>query len=97
MPGSPAFSHEIDGAKFLFRSEASKTLFVADPTKYLPRFGGYCPWAVGHNYTAPADPEVWRIVDGKLYLNYNQGVQQKWIAEEGRLISAGEANWPGLH
>ena len=97
VPGSPEFSHEIDGAKFLFRSAASKALFVADPAKYMPQYGGYCAWAVGHNYTAPADPEAWKMVDGKLYLNYNKGVQQKWIAEEGKLISAGDSNWPGLH
>ena len=42
MPGSTEFSHEINGTKFLFRSEASKALFVADPAKYLPQYGGYC-------------------------------------------------------
>lgn len=97
VPGSPEFSHEFDGAKFLFRSETSKALFVADPAKYMPQYGGYCAWAVGHNYTAPADPEAWKMVDGKLYLNYNKGVQLKWIAEEGKLISAGDSNWAGLH
>jgi len=58
IPGSPEFSHEIEGAKFQFRSEASQALFVANPTKYLPQFDGYCAWAVGHNYTGPADPEA---------------------------------------
>ena len=97
MAGSPEFSHEIEGARFLFRSEVSKALFAANPTKYMPRFGGYCAWAVDHNYTAPADSKSWKMVEGKHYLNYNKAVQQKWIAEEGKLIPTGEANWPGLH
>ncbi|HAX75656.1 MAG TPA: YHS domain-containing protein, partial [Cyanobacteria bacterium UBA11372] len=39
---------------------------------------GFCAWAVSRGYTAPIDPDAWKIVDGKLYLNYNQGVQRSW-------------------
>lgn len=95
-PGSPTVRHEHNGVTFQFRSAESKALFLANPTKYLPQFGGYCAWAVGHNYTAPADPTAWKIIDGKLYLNYNASVQKKWDAERDQLIPAAEKNWPGL-
>jgi hypothetical protein len=39
---------------------------------------------VSRGYTADADPQAWKIVDGKLYLNYNKGVQQKWETDVPR-------------
>jgi YHS domain-containing protein len=91
--GKKEFSHEWNGAKWFFSSEENKNLFVADPEKYAPQFGGYCAWAVSHGYTADGDPEAWKIVDGKLYLNYNQDVKKKWEAEQDKLIKDGEKNW----
>lgn len=95
--GSPEFTAEHQGVKYQFSSAAHRDLFAANPSQYLPQFGGYCAWAVGNNYTAPADPEAWKIVEGKLYLNYNSAVQRKWMADENLLIRKGHANWPQLH
>jgi len=72
-------------------------LFAADPAKYAPQFGGYCAWAVSRNYTADIDPAAWKIVGGKLYLNYSKGVQQKWETDVTGNLSKAEANWPKLH
>jgi hypothetical protein len=83
-------------ATWRFASAENRELFIKDPQKHAPQFGGYCAWAVGHGYTANIDPEAWRIVDGKLYLNYSKGVQKMWEQDRGRWIEAGHANWPGL-
>jgi YHS domain-containing protein len=95
--GKPEFKHQWNGAEWHFSSAEHRDLFAKEPARYVPQFGGYCAWAVSNNYTAPVDPGAWKIIDGKLYLNYNKDVQKKW--EEGVLarIQAAEANWPGLH
>lgn len=95
--GDPAFSYDWQGAKWLFASAAHRDRFAAAPDRYAPQFGGYCAWAVSNNYTAPADPLAWKIVGGKLYLNYNRAVQRKWEVELESRIPSGEKNWPGLH
>jgi YHS domain-containing protein len=95
--GTQAFTHLWNGAEWRFRSQENRELFKANPEKYAPRFGGYCAWAVSNNYTAPSDPTAWRIVDGKLYLNYNASVQKKWAAELEARIASAEKNWGGLH
>ncbi|MDX2154190.1 MAG: YHS domain-containing (seleno)protein [Bryobacteraceae bacterium] len=95
--GSDSISHEWMGAKWYFSSDANRKLFIASPEKYAPQFGGYCAWAVSNNYTANADPEAWKIIDGKLYVNYNKDVQKKWEAEALKRIEAGNKNWPNLH
>ena len=40
---------------------------------------------------------VWRVVDGKLYLNYSKGVQKKWEQDRAGYIQKADQNWPGLH
>jgi hypothetical protein len=97
VKGSGALTVDWMGAKWQFSSTGNRDLFQADPQKYTPQYGGYCAWAVGHGYTADTDPEAWKIVDGKLYLNYNKSVQRMWEPEHRKWIEAGNANWPKLH
>lgn len=97
MKGDAKFSHEWNGAQWHFSSAEHRDLFQADPTKYAPQFGGYCAWAVSQNYTANSDPErAWKVVNGKLYLNYNREVQQKWETDVPGNIAKGDVNWPKL-
>ena len=96
VEGKKAHSLEWNGATWRFSSAANKTLFEADPEKYAPQYGGYCAWAVSQNQTASIEPEQFTIVDGKLYLNYNQEVKEKWLVDTSANINVGDKNWPGL-
>jgi hypothetical protein len=95
--GSKGFTYEWNGAVWHFQSEQSRAQFQSNPVKYAPQYGGYCAWAVSNNYTADADPEAWKIVDGKLYLNYSKSVQKKWEPEAEERIQNADRNWPALH
>lgn len=46
--------------------------------------------------TADIDPEAWTIVDGKLYLNLNQDVQDIWRKDIPGYIEKGDKNWPEI-
>lgn len=94
--GVPQFETAWNGARWRFVSAAHLDAFVKAPERFAPQFGGYCAWAVAHNYTADGDPEAWKIVDGKLYLNYSKRVQRKWEANIPEYIRQGEANWPAV-
>ena len=96
VEGKKAFSHKWKGATWYFASEKNRDLFRADPEKYAPRYGGYCAYAVSRGYTASIAPEAWKIVDGKLYLNYSKGVQQTWEQDIPGNIKSADKNWPGL-
>ncbi len=97
VKGNADFTHEFQGAKWQFATAANRDAFAANPEKYAPQYGGYCAWAVSQSYTASVDPEAWKVVDGKLYLNYSKSVQQQWLAGgTAMLIKQGDANWPGL-
>jgi hypothetical protein len=92
--GLPALSHRWKGAEYRFASPERLAKFRADPEAYAPQFGGYCAWAVSQGYLAKGDPRFWRVVGGKLYLNYDATVQKRWEADIPGLIAKARANWP---
>lgn len=93
-PGNPAITVEHGGATYRFATEANKALFIANPARYSPQYGGYCAWAVASGYTAKGDPEAWTVVGDKLYLNYNKSVQKSWEQDIPGNVRKGDANWP---
>lgn len=96
VAGKREFEYRWQGATWRFASAEHRDLFAADPAKYSPRYGGYCAYAVARGYTAEIDPEAWKIVDGRLYLNYDRDVQRLWEADVAGHVRAADANWPRL-
>ena len=94
VPGSAEITAEHEGAIWRFASAANRELFVANPARYAPQYGGYCAWAVASGYTAKGDPNAWTVVGDKLYLNYNKSVQKSWEQDVPGNVRKGDANWP---
>ena len=94
LRGSKAHQVQYKGATWRFASADALAKFKADPAAYEPQFGGYCAWAVSQGYIAPGDPEQWKIVDGKLYLNFNARAKELWEADQEDAIRRGRTNWP---
>ncbi|PSB22741.1 hypothetical protein C7B61_02425 [filamentous cyanobacterium CCP1] len=96
MLGSSEFEYEWNGATWRFTSAEHRDLFASSPEAYAPQYGGYCAYAVSQGGLASIDPEAWRIVDGKLYLNYDAQVQQIWNQDIPGYIASADANWPAV-
>ncbi len=94
QPGLAAFSHDWNGAVWLFASAAHRDAFKADPARYAPQFGGYCAYAISQGHALEARPEIWSIVGDKLYLNLGPGAQTKWRADVPGNIARAVNNWP---
>ena len=97
VKGSKDFTADYLGAEFRFATAANRDVFLANPEAFAPQFGGYCAWAVSQGYHAKGDARFWKIVDGKLYLNYNASVQEKWEGDIPGFIKSGEENWPRIN
>lgn len=91
--GQAKFHHFWNGAVWFFSSEENRDTFAADPVAYSPQYDGYCAWAASQNYKRPGDPNVWQIVDNKLYLKVHAGAQKKWRADIPKHIDQGDENW----
>lgn len=96
VKGNPAFSYTYKESEWRFASEANRALFIANPQKYEPQFGGHCSYAAARNYKASGDPQAWKIVDGKLYLNYDQSIKKIWEKNIPTEISNANSNWRTL-
>lgn len=96
VQGAAGFEHRWNGAVWRFATAENRDIFAKDPVRYAPEFGGYCAWAVSRGYTAAGDPHAWRIVDGRLYLNYSKRVQELWERDIPGNIAKGRSNWPGV-
>ncbi|MEQ8558622.1 MAG: YHS domain-containing (seleno)protein [Henriciella sp.] len=96
VEGKKEFSMQYEGAEWRFSSAENLETFRAEPEKYAPQFGGYCAWAVAQGDTAKGDPDHWQIVDGKLYLNYNKKIQERWELNRAQFIEQGNTNWPAV-
>ena len=94
VAGKSEFTHQWKGVTWRFASAQNRDAFKADPARYAPQYGGYCAWAVSQGYTAKGDPNHWKIVDGKLFLNYDASVQKNWEKDIPGHITNANRNWP---
>jgi hypothetical protein len=97
VEGSSKYEIKWKDAKWRFASAEHRDVFKAASDKYAPQYGGYCAWAVSQGTTAGVDPKnAWKIVEGKLYFNYNVDIQKKWVKDIPGNIKKADANWPDV-
>ncbi len=92
--GSGDYTAEYQGATWRFANSENLARFKDNPERYAPAYGGYCAWAVSEGYLAKGDPKHWSIREGRLYLNYNQSVQDQWLENPDEFIRQADVNWP---
>ncbi len=97
VKGEPRFKYEFQGVEWYFSNAEYLELFKNNPDQYMPQYGGFCAWAVAvKKKRAPGDPNFWKVVDGKLYLNYDRSVQDAWLEDVSGFIKKADKNWPDM-
>ncbi len=96
VKGDAKFSVDFDGATYQFASTAHRDLFLREPAKYAPAFGGYCGYAASIDRLSPIDPAFFQIIGGRLILQHNQRALDKWNADVPGNLAKANTNWPGL-
>ncbi len=96
VKGLPEFRVESESSTFQFASAAHRDAFAADPSKYVPQYGGYCAYGMAKGYKASIDPAAFTIVGDKLYLNYSETVRSQWLSDIPGYIRKADANWPDV-
>jgi YHS domain-containing protein len=96
LPGRAAITAEHNGATFAFATTANRDRFLANPAAFLPQYDGHCAYGVAKGGKVPGNPTLWRIVDGKLYLNITRNVVGFWEEDIPGNLSKSERNWGAL-
>jgi len=81
------------GKIWRFSSESHKQLFLANPDKYAPQYGGHCAFAMANDKLVETDPKAFTVVDDKLYLNYSLSVRKRWSQDIPSYIADASENW----
>jgi len=96
VKGNKTITAEYNGATFAFSTEGNRDAFLRDPAKFAPQFDGHCAYGVSKGGKVPANPNLWRIVDGKLYLNITKNVVGFWEEDIPGNITLADGNWTGI-
>jgi len=96
VKGDKAISTDWNGAMWLFSSQEHKNLFLAQPEKYAPQYGGYCAYGVANDYLVKIEPEQWQIVDDQLYLNFSKDIQARWAKDISGYIKRADRKFEAL-
>ncbi|MCV6585734.1 MAG: hypothetical protein OIF47_09380 [Marinibacterium sp.] len=91
--GRADITAEHNGATFAFATEANRDAFLERPDYYAPQYDGHCAYGVAKGGKVPGNPNLWRIVDDKLYLNITDVVVGFWEEDIPGNIDLAQGNW----
>ncbi len=96
MKGMPEFTASFEGVKYQFASAESRDMFIVNPAKYAPQYGGFCAMAVANGVKLDGMPNIWTIYEGKLYLNVGPAIQKLWVSDIPKYEAIAKDNWPQI-
>jgi len=97
VKGSEKFAYDWLGTPWHFASDEHRKMFMSEPVKYAPQYGGYCVGEVSlDSVTINVDPEAFKIIDGKLYLIYDKPDAEYFAAHADDILPQAEAKWPTI-
>jgi len=96
VPGLASITADYNGATFAFSTPENRDTFLSDPDHFAPVFDGHCAYGVSRGGKVPGNPNLWRIVDDKLYLNITKVVVGFWEEDIPGNISTADSNWPKI-
>jgi YHS domain-containing protein len=93
VKGEEDITHEYKGAVWYFSSEENKNLFISNPEKWSPQYGGYCAYAMSRGRFVGVDEEAFTIYNDKLYLNYSKSVREDWLEDKDGFIELADVEY----
>lgn len=95
-PGVAAYEFVWDGVRYLFANARHRDLFKAAPDTYLPQFGGQCAMNLANGNLRDADPTIWTISNGRLYVFASAAGSERFRQETVANAARAAANWRNL-
>jgi len=97
VKGDEALVCDYNGTTWRFSNKEHRDLFLSDPEKYAPQFGGFCAQSITHNQIVISNPEAFVVKDDKLYLYVDEAPQIKDVGRKPiqfkLLTEKREQNW----
>ncbi len=94
--GKGAISAHYNGIIYYFVDAQSRDAFIKKLDAYLPQYGGYCAGGMAEGQRNDADPKIWKLEGGKLYLFQTQSAYKQFAQDPRKSIAAADKAWAKL-
>jgi len=95
--GKEELAATFEGVSYRFATAANRERFLTGPEAFVPRYGGYCAWAMAEGKKVEVDPTAFALTGDRLHLFYDASKRDDWLARTGELQPRAERSWKGLH
>ena len=93
VEGKKEYAAEFDDTKWYFKTKENRDAFKANPNKYVPEFGGYCPVALSRGIIKVGQTNQFTRHEGKLYMNYNEKNRDTFAVDPKSYILKARTTW----
>jgi YHS domain-containing protein len=93
--GVSTINYDFDGTRYLFSSRKNRELFADNPDHYSPQFRGKCATGLSMGVKAEADPNVFLVKDGKLYV-FSDTESRAMVEKDPTLLKKAQQAWEEL-
>ena len=96
VQGNKDISFVFNQTQFYFISLENRELFQKNPNKYLPKYGGWCAYAMSSNQRVRINPNSYSVNGDDLFLFYQTAfvnTRSKWIKDSINLKNKADLNW----
>lgn len=90
--GQPQYEYEWDEQRYRFDNPRHMKMFKEDPGRYAPRFGNICTTALTYGLEWEANPEIWEIHEGRLYVFGAAGAHEDFRQDTKAVIAGAQRN-----
>ena len=101
VKGKQTINLQYLGANYWFTSKENKQVFIDNPEKYLPQYGGFCAIAMSEGALVDANPKSFLLQDEKLFLFFSKyygliDTQRQWVKNPDELKKLADIEWETL-
>lgn len=91
--GDPKITSTLNGKTYQFVSPETKAMFDKEPAKYLPQYDGFCAYGMSLGKKFASDPTVFKVVEGKIYLNKDAEIGKLFAKNTAADIAKADKEW----
>ena len=93
VPGKPGIKADYQGVTYRFASEDHRRLFIANPAKFAPQFGGWCSNGMVYAIPLGGEPQNFKIIDGRLYVFGGNRSKLYFEMDQEKNLKLAESYW----
>ena len=94
--GKPELKVDLPERTYYFATPEQRSLFIANPVKYEPQYGGFCASGAAFAIKLGSDPTAWEIYNGRLFIFGDILGKTAWQIDPQWNVAHGDRLWPAM-